>query len=288
MRRFARQICRPRLKKVAVLLFFIIWPALLCRGPLSCVIPALADNSQAIWPEFSLVTDSDDRLMVDATGAADGYFFAAVGAKLEHRVKLRVVKDNSTFTYDLNSDGEYELFPLQLGDGIYEISLYENIAEKKYASAGKIDIEVRQNRGDAAFLVPSQYLNYTKASEAVAMADSICSGMSGKQAWQAVCDFMVQSFVYDYIKAMTVQPGMLPDIDGSFEKRMGVCQDLSAIMGAMLRTQQIPSRLIIGFADDQYHAWTQTMVDGEDLFFDPTAALSAINKIKEYSMERYY
>ena len=37
---------------------------------------------------------------------------------------LAAIAEDQGFTYDLNSDGEYELFPLQLGDGIYEISLY--------------------------------------------------------------------------------------------------------------------------------------------------------------------
>ena len=95
-------------------------------------------------------------------------------------------------------------------------------------------------------------------------------------------------FVYDFIKAINIKPGMLPDIDGSYSKKMGVCQDLSAIMVAMLRTQGIPSRLIIGYADSQYHAWTMTMINGEETFFDPTAAIAAISQVKEYSMERYY
>jgi transglutaminase-like putative cysteine protease len=120
------------------------------------------------------------------------------------------------------------------------------------------------------------------------MADTLCDGKSEKESFEAVCKFMSTSFAYDFIKAVTIKPGMLPDIDGSYAKKMGVCQDLSAIMVAMLRTQGIPSRLIIGYADSQYHAWTMTSVNGKDAFFDPTAALSAISTVKEYSMERFY
>ena len=69
---------------------------------------------------------------------------------------------------------------------------------------------------------------------------------------------------------------------------MGICQDLSAVTAAMLRTMGIPGRLIIGYADDNYHAWTQTVVDGNDEFFDPTAAVGGINSVKTYSVERYY
>ena len=128
----------------------------------------------------------------------------------------------------------------------------------------------------------------SKTVSPVTKADSLCAGKSDKEAFDEVCNFMKTSFVYDFIKAINVKAGTLPDIDGSYEKKMGVCQDLSAIMVAMLRTQGIPSKLIIGYADSQYHAWTMTTINGEDVFFDPTAALSAISAVKQYSMERYY
>ena len=79
---------------------------------------------------------------------------------------------------------------------------------------------------------------------------------------------MKSHFIYDYIKAATVKAGTLPDIDGSFAKKAGICQDLSAIMVCMLRTQGIPSRLIIGYADKQYHAWVTTTVEKKEEFFD--------------------
>ena len=249
---------------------------------------ASADSSTAIWPQQTAVTNTSGKLMVDASGASDGYFFAAVSRQTNHRLKLRVIKDGTTLTYDLKTDTSYELFPLQLGAGYYEIYLYENVSGKKYSQEGVIGINVKMENPDAAFLVPSQYISYTKASEAIAKADSLCAGKSEKEAFDTICEFMKTSFAYDFIKAVTIKPGMLPDIDGSYSKRMGVCQDLSAIMCCMLRTQQIPARMIIGYADKQYHAWTMTKINGKDVFFDPTAALSAISAVKEYSMERYY
>ena len=268
-------------KGILFLLLGIALSSLLCAA-------ASADSGSAIWPEYSSSNNGSGKLRLDTSGVKDGYFFAAITNKTSHRMKLRVIKDDTTLTYDLNTNGDFELFPLQLGDGYYEIVLYENVSGKKYSQEGKVGFSVKLNRPDAAFLVPSQYLNYTKKSEVVAMADSLGSGKSEKETFDAVCKFMSSSFVYDFIKAVTVKPGMLPDIDGSYAKKMGVCQDLSAIMVAMLRTQGIPSRLIIGYADNQYHAWTMTSVNGSDAFFDPTAALSAISTVKEYSMERYY
>ena len=249
---------------------------------------ASADSTTAIWPQQTAVTNASGSLLVDASGAANGYFFASISYKTNHRLKLRVIKDGTTFTYDLKTDATYELFPLQLGTGYYEIHLYENVSGKKYAMAGSLGLYVTMENQEAAFLVPNQYINYTKASEAVAKADELCAGKGEKEAYDAVCKFMSTSFVYDFIKAVTIKPSMLPDIDGAYAKRMGICQDLAAITCAMLRTQGIPARMIIGYADTQYHAWTTAKINGKEIFFDPTAAISAISSVKEYSMERYY
>lgn len=275
------RITRPEIRiALSVLLGLVMF---LCWN-----ITAPADSSTAVWPELRAATTSSGNLLVDGSGAADGYFYAACATATNHRLKMRVVKDGTTLTYDLNQNREYELFPLQLGDGYYEVTLYENVSGKKYAQKGAVGLWVTLNRQDAAFLVPSQYLAYTKESGAVIESDSLCAGMSEKEAYDAICRYMSTSFVYDFIKAINIKPGMLPDIDGSWEKRMGVCQDLAAITVAMMRTQGIPSKLVIGYADKQYHAWTTATVNGKEVFFDPTAALSAISNVKNYSMERYY
>ena len=60
------------------------------------------------------------------------------------------------------------------------------------------------------------------------------------------------------------------------------------MMVGMLRVLGIPSRLVIGYADDNYHAWTVSIVDGQEIFYDPTAALNAIETPREYTVERYY
>ena len=39
-------------------------------------------------------------------------------------------------TYDLNTSGDYEVFPLQLGDGSYTVELFENVSGKKYSAEG--------------------------------------------------------------------------------------------------------------------------------------------------------
>lgn len=89
------------------------------------------------------------------------------------------------------------------------------------------------------------------------------------------------------MRARTIQAGTLPEVDSTYMNRAGVCQDLSAVMISMLRSQRIPSRLIIGYADGYYHAWTISVVDGQERFFDPTVAVGAL-KANNYTIDRFY
>ena len=243
----------------------------------------------ARWPSApGTQVENTGKLSLDLSNISEGYFMAAAPGGCAHRLKLRVEKDGMTLTYDLNGEGSYEVFPLQLGSGSYTVSLYENVGGKKYAQQGGTALNVQLSREDAAFLYPNQYINYSELSPLVEKAGELCEGMGEKEVYRTVCEFITSEFVYDYIRALTISAGELPDPDGAFEKRMGICQDLSAVMVGMLRTMGIPGRMIIGYADDNYHAWTQTMVDGEDQFFDPTAAVGGISTVIDYSMERYY
>lgn len=271
-------------------LVFILFLSAFLFGPVFGFVRTAEAGDAAKWPaEPSGNIQSSGKLVADLSNAKEGYFLAAISAPTNHKMKMRVQKGDVTLTYDMNLKGEYEIFPLQLGSGHYDILLYENVSGKKYSQAGYLGLDVQLDREDAAFYYPNQYVDYSILSAAVAKAAELCEGMSDPlQIYETLCDYMKTSFLYDYVKAVTVQAGALPDIDGSYEKKMGVCQDLSAILCCMLRTQGIPCRLIIGYADKQYHAWTTTEINGKEYFFDPTAALNAIAAVKDYSVERYY
>ena len=259
-----------------------------CAAVLLSAAFAFTLTAQAQWPAETEVTAADGRLLVDSANTSEGYFMAACSEAGAGGLKLRVEKDGTTLTYDLNGEGNYEVFPLQLGNGDYVVTLYENVGGKKYAQQGTLTLPVSLLSQDEPFLYPNQYVNYTRESPIVDEADGLCEGKSAEEKWKAVCGLLQTDFLYDFVKALTVAAGVLPDIDGAYGLKMGICQDLSAIMVGMLRTQDIPARLVIGYADDNYHAWTVSVVDGKELFFDPTAALNAIAEPAAYTVERYY
>ena len=126
----------------------------------------------------------------------------------------------------------------------------------------------------APFLRPNRYVDYSPGTKAVAVGLELTRGLSDPlEKVAAVYDYVTSTLSYDFEKAETVKSGYLPDLDTVLEAGKGICFDYAALMTAMLRSQQIPCKLVVGYAGSVYHAWIsvwteeQGWIDGL-LFFD--------------------
>ena len=68
-------------------------------------------------------------------------------------------------------------------------------------------------------------------------------------------------FLYPNQKAQNVSYGYVPDIDDTLSSKKGICFDYAALMTSMLRSQNIPTKLEVGYSGDAYHAWISTYID---------------------------
>lgn len=232
-----------------------------------------------------------DKLTVDASNANQGYIMVKA-PKTKTKMKVTVETSGAKLQYDINGDGEYEVFPLQLGRTNYTISLWRQVEGKKYGKIGQVKVAAKMEDELSCFLYPNQYVNYTKDSPCVKEATEICKNLeTNLEKYEAIRAYILKYFSYDYIKSVTVagSSGMLPDIEGTWKGKKGICQDLSAVTCAMLRSQGIPARLMIGqLGSGTPHAWVMAIVDGEEKFFDPTAEMNASNKSDTYTTLRFY
>lgn len=70
--------------------------------------------------------------------------------------------------------------------------------------------------------------------------------------------WVTDNVAYDTQLAATVKSGYVPDPDSVLAKRSGICYDYASLMAAMVRSQGIPARLVVGYAADNiYHAWNE-------------------------------
>lgn len=254
------------------------------------ILLAIAVAAASVWPEASgKKKKNNGGLTIDASHSEDGYVMAKC-KKSKKKMKLRVKCDGETLNYDLPLDGSYLVIPLQFGSGKYTFSLYKNVSGKKYSEEGKISLSFKLDNEYAAFLCPNSYVNYSEKSPAVKEALKLCKGKeSQKDIYHTITSYIKKNYQYDYIKMVQVKSGEMPDIDDCFSRHLGICQDLAALTCCMLRVNGVPAKFMIGNVNGNlYHAWCTAIVDGEEVFFDPTAEVGGINKNSTYTLERYY
>lgn len=200
------------------------------------------------------VTYGNARITVDASHTSDGYVMVKYTGKAP-RIKVRIMKD-TLYTYDLNTNGTYETFPLTEGDGTYTVQVFENISGSMYSTALNKTISVKLTDQNSPFLYPNQFCNFNEKSKAMEAADTIVGNITDPlKKVSAIYNYTVNNISYDYDKAKTVQSGYLPNIDDTLETKKGICFDYASLMCAMLRSQDVPTKLVIGYTGSIYHAW---------------------------------
>ena len=228
--------------------------------------------------------------LIDYSNAKDGYVMVKwTGEAVKIAVQVKGPKNAEKYTYYLRTDGKYDVLPLSDGDGKYQILVCKNVSGTKYAQVLAASVSVTLSDSLAPFLRPNQYVNYTASSEAVKKAQELVRGAGDNLGRvQAVYDWVVTSLTYDHEKAKTVKSGYLPDVDKVMQEKKGICFDYASLMSAMLRSQGVPVKLVIGYTSTgEYHAWINVWseksgwVDGVIYFdgntwklMDPTFASS--------------
>ena len=222
-------------------------------------VPAIAEQKTGV------TVYKNNRAEIDASNLSEGYLLVKYTGGKNVRIRAQVIKENGvSYTYDLNNTGKAEAFPLTEGNGKYTVRVLENTSGTKYAIAHSVPVELTLRASFLPYLYSNQYVNYTKDSAVVKKAAELVKDKTTDLTkLTAVYTFVVDNFTYDYEKAKTVQTGYLPVVDTVLVNRKGICFDYAAVMTAMLRSQGLPCKLVVGYADTTYHAWVNVYVDGE-------------------------
>lgn len=288
------------MKTIKLILKAVFLVSLAIQSLIFSIIPASADGMTGVntscFPETGK-PETYGSLTIDHSHASDGYIIVKA-PKSSHNLKIAISFDGTaTIHYNLNTDGDKEILPLQYGSGKYTVSLYRQISGSKYQKDGEISFNVKMTDKLGYTLYPNQWVNYTAETAAVQYADKLCADLIDEyEITMTVYKFMGKNFSYDWFKAGDVKAGtlkdILPDIDGTWETGTGICQDLAAVMCAMLRSQGIHARLVIGTCGSTPHAWVTAYYHGDDgklksLSLDPTYFCTVSSKTG-YKAERYY
>jgi len=206
---------------------------------------------------------SSSNAVIDVSNKSEGYFTARYTGT-NSKVKVLVNKDGVSYSYDLNTSGTTEVFPLQLGNGTYTITIGELVSGTSYAVSIQQSVSVSLSSSLSPFLYPNQQVNFSQNSALVQKSAEVCAGKTtALEKIGAIFTYITSNIRYDYNEANAIISGTLtfyiPYPDEVLSTNMGICYDYASLFAAMARAQGIPTKLVKGYASPQglYHAWNQ-------------------------------
>lgn len=214
---------------------------------------------------------------------------------------VRITKDNKNYDYFLDNNNS---FPLQDGNGDYTILILENIEGKKFKQVEKDTIKLNLTNKNEVYLQPIQTVNWNNGMDPIKKAKELTKdAKSDREKVERIYEYVVNSIEYDNEKVdkLKLKQNYIPSIEDTFTEQKGICYDYSALFGAMLRSVDIPTKLVMGYKNDidVYHAWNQVYLEDVqnwvtiDTTYDAGMSKGKIdvNMIKnqeEYKIEKEY
>nr|WP_240344020.1 transglutaminase-like domain-containing protein [Paenibacillus sp. SYP-B3998] len=186
---------------------------------------------------------------------------------------VRITKGNVRYDYNLVGGAQY---PLQLGDGSYNILIAESVSNNKYKVIAQENIDVKLENENEVFVQSIPLIDWNDETKAVIEAKKLIVGTeSDKDKVTAIYSYITEKYKYDNDKAESVEAGYIPDLNKVFDDSKGICYDYAATFAAMARSEGIPTRLVMGYevhAPNTYHAWNQVFLkdSGEWVTIDTT------------------
>ena len=230
-------------------------------------------------------TLGNETVTLDVSNTAQGYFMVRYDGA-NPKVKISVKIGGVETIYDMKPDeyGEYEALPLTAGSGIYEAVVYEHVQGISYNRVYEGTIEAELDDELLPFLHPSTVVDYDADSYVVQKAAELSkTAHTDFEVVEDIYLYLSGAMEYDYDSPYLVQEKgtkrYIPDVDSSLLSGKGICMDYATIMAAMLRSQGVPTKLVIGprvknlpgGTEETLHAWVSIYISDAEIhsiYFD--------------------
>ena len=235
-----------------------------------------------------------DQVIIDYSHTYYGYIMVKHIECASIDIKIVISKPNGVqHIYTLCPESGFDAFPLTGGDGTYSIKVLKHVEGTQYMELLSSSFDVVLANEFDPFLHPNQMVRFSrdcavvrKATELTTTLDNISDKIS------VIGNFIVSNVTYDDNLIDMRVSGYIPDVNNVLERGSGLCLDFSALMVAMLRSQNIPAKLVIGTAGELYHAWVEAHNGEEWIILDLTISGNPLTQRRigemDYTIEFIY
>ena len=209
----------------------------------------------------------ENNITVDISNVESGYIMLRyTGDASKVVIQIKSTSSPLIYTFNLDVNGNWEVFPLTMGDGTYTVNILEHVEGQMFAVAMSTTFNVVLENEKLPFLYPNQFVNFNENSKATALAAELAKSASSElDVVRRIYEFVINNITYDYIFAEMVVSGQIthhvPDLDATLASGRGICFDYASLMAGMLRAQHIPAKLITGYVSGGiFHAWINVYI----------------------------
>jgi len=205
------------------------------------------------------------------------------------KAKVLIQFGAEKYQYNIKSGNSFTNFPLQLGNGTYNIGVYEQIEGTKYAEVANTSVNLSLDDSSKVFLTSIQLINWGDKMNTVTLAKELTKNKTSEvDKTEVLYQYMVQQFAYDFVKMKNVEYDYIPVIDDVLKKKLGICYDYSAVFASMLRSQGIKCKLVMGYTKNvkEYHAWNEVYVNDKWFVVDTTFDSQMFANKVQYKFEK--
>lgn len=242
------------------------------------------------------VVYGNDLAAIDASHVEKGYIQAAyLGSAQKAKVQL-TQPDGVVYTYTLGAGG-CEFLPITGGPGAYSVQVLENAYDNMYALVLSQELQVASVDEFLPYLYPNQLSWFTQDSAAVRLGMELSEQSSSDMDYVTrVYRYVTDRIAYDQKLAQNPPVDYVPSPDATLQSGKGICFDYASLMTALLRSQGIPTKLVVGYSGQLYHAWISVYLEetgwmDKTIYFDGTswvlvdptlAATNSASEVKRY------
>ncbi|UVI28352.1 transglutaminase-like domain-containing protein [Paenibacillus spongiae] len=268
---------------------------------LSFMIMVVIILTAAIIPSASAAEAEDERLDLSKLDkGAIGIRYDAPAGKV---TKAVITKGANSYTYSLDKAKATKpiWLPLQMGNGAYSVVILENVTKTKYRAVLSKSVTVKVPNGADIYLHSIQHVNWMDAKKTAAKAKELTrNSKTDEEKAKAIYQYIISNVKYDFVLAKKLtDSAYIPDIDATLAASKGVCYNFASLYAAMLRSEGIPAKLVMGTTSqvDGYHAWNEVYLNGKWVLVDTTVdtglkksekPFTFAKSAKDYKVEKTY
>ena len=231
---------------------------------------------------FNTGAYSANKSIINTDNASKGYFSVYYSTSNPAKIKIAIKTDEEIVyhNYDIGTTSNYAFVQ---GDGLYTITVYQNIRDNLYRRIASKKVNVELEDELSPYLISTYEITFSKEDDIYKKANELCQNSSNPfRKVTKIRDFISENITYDYNLAEDIKSGKIktynPKAVDVLKSKKGICYDYAVLFAAMCRSQDIPCDIVKGYYGDTLHAWNKVYINNRWYYIDASAKISYLLK----------